>query len=338
MVLIILGVIAVVAGVGVGGYFLYQNFADDLGGSWPEPAAFQGPARVPRFTLEQTVTVRVAGITDRDVMDAVSEGLGSIVDPGQGKTTTSNVQGDRATFTVAPVSDPDAFAKKITCGTVKKVRGRTITMVANARPEQRAGASPAPADVIGRAIADLKAPEPHRRIEALMRLKDMKPTPERSQGVVTALEAFLSTANFGERRFAEEAIAVWATSENVPLLIQLLDDRGKDSLGHQPIIEALRRLKDERAIEPLAERLGNFFDRKEAGEALKAFGPAAEKAVLKQIHHSDSQVQMIVCEILAAIGTAESLPILEAVAAGRDQLVVPKARDAIRVIKARNKG
>jgi hypothetical protein len=117
-----------------------------------------------------------------------------------------------------------------------------------------------------------------------------------------------------------------------------LDDHGKQTLGHKPLIGALCRLKDDRAIEPLAERLGDFFDRRDAGEALKVFGLAAEKAVLRQIHHSDPQVKATVCEILAAIGTAESLPVLEAVAAGRDRLVVPKAQEAIRVIKARNKG
>jgi HEAT repeat protein len=98
---------------------------------------------------------------------------------------------------------------------------------------------------------------------------------------------------------------------------------------------ALGRLKDERAIEPVAERLEEFFDRHDAAEALQAIGPAAEKAVIKRLHHRDMRVREAAIEIIQVIGTSESIPALEKVVAENDFFLTDTAKEAIQTIKAR---
>jgi HEAT repeat protein len=70
-------------------------------------------------------------------------------------------------------------------------------------------------------------------------------------------------------------------------------------------MEALGRLKDERAIAPLAARLPDFFDRGAAGRALEGFGPAAEKEVLKYAFHKDGGCRDEARRLLKLCGTKE---------------------------------
>jgi HEAT repeat protein len=116
--------------------------------------------------------------------------------------------------------------------------------------------------------------------------------------------------------------------------------KDKDTRGDA--MKALGRLKDERAAEPIAERLEDFFDRHGAEEALKQMGLVAEKAVLARLDHPDWQVRIAVCDVLGVIGTRQSIPPLEkVVAAGKDpfsgqnHFVAKKAEEAIKAIKAR---
>jgi HEAT repeat protein len=124
-----------------------------------------------------------------------------------------------------------------------------------------------------------------------------------------------------------------ATEETVPELIEYVTTgpltyrrRGLSILG---------RIKDERAIVPVAELLLDRTSRSYAAECLKQFGPAAEETVLIGLKHPDSRVVVECCEILAEIGTHESLDPLLRLTRHRDITLRSAAQKAGQTIIAR---
>jgi predicted Zn finger-like uncharacterized protein len=197
--------------------------------------------------------------------------------------------------------------------------------------------APANADAVDKALFELKSSDPHKRREAARQLKDMLPDERRGE-VIQALGPLVNDSDFFTRKFAIEALGVWGNKDAVPILLKAMQD--KQTRGD--VMKALGHLKDERAAEPLAARLEDFFDQHFAEEALKEMGTIAEKAVLARLNHHDLQVRMAVCRVLAAIGTNQSIPALEkAVAAGKDpfagenHFVAMEAKRTIQAIKAR---
>jgi hypothetical protein len=191
-------------------------------------------------------------------------------------------------------------------------------------------------DAVTEAMASLNSHELGQRMMALTQLQHMRPN-ERRPEVARALEALLNDPDLFVRKHAVDALAVWGSKENVPALIQILNE-SKDfqaTLVRHAAIEALGGFKDERAAEPLAACLEELHDRHSAGKALQKLGPAAEKAVLQRLTHHDWQVRMAACEALQAIGTKNSLADLEKVSAENHPLVTRKAREAIQAIKRR---
>lgn len=192
-------------------------------------------------------------------------------------------------------------------------------------------------DAVSRALQQLKSADPNKRREAARKLKDMLPDERRAE-VFKALEPLLNDTDIFTRKFATEAIGVWANKDAVPILLKAMQDR---DTRHEAM-KALGRLKDERAAEPIAARLEVLMDMHSAEEALIQMGPIAEKSVLARLNSADVHVRMTVCRILDEIGTKQSIPALEKViAAGKDpfsglnHLVAMRAEQTIRVIKAR---
>lgn len=85
----------------------------------------------------------------------------------------------------------------------------------------------------------------------------------------------------------------------------------------------------------MAGRLSDFLDRPKAARALTAMGPLAEKAVVPLVGKGDPPTRMAACGVLAAVGTPESLPALEAAARDPDRNVARAAADAVLAIKGR---
>ncbi len=311
-----------------GGLLAWFAWSHDLipglgdSGGWPEPSLAGGPmAATPRESL---VTLHISG-ADEATREAIQDQLPALVDGGRAYALTSQMQGDRLTVVVAPVQDPGAFAKKINFGTVRRVRGRTITLVA-----QKVAGLPPDADPVTKALHDLKSPSPFRRAEAAERLKDMIPDGRRAQ-VAAALEPLMNDPHWVARDAAIEAMGVWGSGDNVPALLRAMNHRE----SRRAAMKALGRLKDERAAEPLASRLEDFADQHTAAEALMAMGPVAEKAVRQRLNHHDQFVRSEVCRVLKVIGTRDSLPALRAVVAENDFFVSGEASAAVRAITAR---
>jgi predicted Zn finger-like uncharacterized protein len=293
--------------------------------SWP---TLNAPLGAP-----DSVVLHISGVVDDNTQEAVSDRLQAIAQGGGNSNMASTRQGDRMTVWLTPVHDVEALSRMIDFGTVESVDGNTITVSA-----RKAEGPPANADVVTKALHQLKSPVAHRRLEAVRKLKEMLPDEKHRAEVVKALEPLMNDKDHFTRQFAIEAIGVWGNKDAVPLLLNAMREKETRTVA----MNALGRIKDERAAEPIADRLEDFFDRHEAAEALKRMGPIAEKAVLAHLNHHEWMVQQVVCDILAAIGTKQSIPALEkVVAAGKDpfsgekHLAANFAQQAIRAIKAR---
>jgi S1-C subfamily serine protease len=144
----------------------------------------------------------------------------------------------------------------------------------------------------------------------------------------------LKESDAGIQVQAVKALARWATKDSIEPLIQFVDATGDDSVRNTAL-EALGKLKDPRAIETIVEYLPKGSARQKASWALKNFGPVAEDKVAAALAHKNKDVRREACLILKAIGTAKSLPALEAALNDESRPVSEAAEDAIRVIKKR---
>jgi hypothetical protein len=181
------------------------------------------------------------------------------------------------------------------------------------QPQGPAQQAPPPPRITGdleidKALADvLNERDLSRRSFGANRLAELKPDAPGRDPAVRAVVAdklanlAVSNSPFGPGE-AVAALEVWATPKEVPALIQCF-------------------------------RKGIRRDR--AARALRTVGPAAEKAVLELVTDQDVGVRMDAVEILKDIGTEQSLPTLQRLAAGNDIFTKRHARDAVAAIKAR---
>jgi hypothetical protein len=94
---------------------------------WPEPPPLAGGNYAPN----ETVILHISGIDGQDSYDAISKWLPTICDDPPHRAYIATASGDRMIGRLAPVNDPQAFAKRVTFGQVILVAGRTVTIVAH---------------------------------------------------------------------------------------------------------------------------------------------------------------------------------------------------------------
>ncbi|CAK9105615.1 Uncharacterized protein SCF082_LOCUS49223 [Durusdinium trenchii] len=136
------------------------------------------------------------------------------------------------------------------------------------------------------------------------------------------------------RMNAAKALVNWGTIEEVPLLIESLED----SFFAVPLAaqEALGRLGDERAVPPLVARVRELRSRAGAVQALKSIGAPAEQGVQQLLDDDEWTVRFEACKLLAEIGTEKSLPLLEDLAESDANGVVKRfAENAVKEIRGR---
>ena len=132
---------------------------------------------------------------------------------------------------------------------------------------------------------------------------------------------------------------MWCAPENVPALIQaLIDD---DPAVPPAALEALGKLQDQRAVEPIARLLRNKKHRPQAVQALAGLGNVAEDAALRLLAESDADMRYDACKVLKTVGGSKSIEPLDAIGRSDDnrilRLVANEALDAIRAREEREK-
>lgn len=136
----------------------------------------------------------------------------------------------------------------------------------------------------------------------------------RQDEVARALLPLLGDSNNQVRLAAVKALATWATRDQAPALLDVLnDDELSAGERRQIAIQTLGRLKDDRAIDPLAQRLTHFFDREHAAKALQDMGPVAEGAVVKFYHHPDNATRESARRILKSYQTKEDVILIQSI-------------------------
>jgi hypothetical protein len=290
-------------------------------GPWPVPMM---PGHI-QMDPAQTVTLHIAGVPDRATEEGIRDRAGALLTAPQGGATVGASEGGRMTLLVCPVADPEAYARKIDFGDVRSVQGRVITLTAH-----KLEGPPDNADEVSRSLFYLKSPNMGRRWEAAGKLSRAPPDHRRPQ-VARALEACINDPDPNVRRDVLDALGSWGTPESVPLLIKgiTVPETGDHA------VRALGKLKDPRAIEPLAAAVPIPFLRHEANVALKEFGTAAEKPVLKLLDHPERDVRFEACDILKVCGTPASIRALAKQAEDPDPGLSRCAKDAIQAINGR---
>jgi predicted Zn finger-like uncharacterized protein len=188
---------------------------------------------------------------------------------------------------------------------------------------------PVNADPITRAVAQLKSDDIFAQSRAAQELARTKVEEGRRAEVVQALKGVIDNRRpLIPRREAVRPLAAWGTKADTPYLVRLLDDDEHGVVEETFIV--LGKFKDASAAQAIAEKFPQFHFRRQAGQALKDIGPAAEAAVVPLLNNPDHFVRIEACRILKAIGTtAISQPTLVQLAEGEDQGLAQEARNAL---------
>jgi hypothetical protein len=185
------------------------------------------------------------------------------------------------------------------------------------------------------ALHDLTVHDGVKPRAAALRLATAFPAEHRRAEVAHSLEPLTTDWDVFVRQSATQALSVWATEDNAPALIAVLQD--KDAYCRHWAMKGLANLKNERGAAAIAQRLTDLGDRHEAVAALAKMGPAAEQPAVGLLSHADDQIRVEACNILQAIGTPMSEPILRKIADEDKSPVVRRAAiAALQALKSRS--
>jgi S1-C subfamily serine protease/HEAT repeat protein len=184
------------------------------------------------------------------------------------------------------------------------------------------------------ALANLKSPDANRRREACRFLFDAAPIENKRGEVSRVLEKLANDKDMGVRSDVIKAMGVWGDKKIVDALIASLND---ESFGvRDELFEALSRLSPtEKAAEAIIPWLAKDSGR--AQKALRAIGPPAEGPLLRVVEQgTDLKIRQEACRLLKDVGTSQSVPILERLAAKKqDAEIGRRAAEAIKNITRR---
>ncbi len=139
-------------------------------------------------------------------------------------------------------------------------------------------------DELDKLLAALVSKSPSRAGAAALRLARVEPVEERRREVAEALEPLLSQGGVAAVA-AVEALGTWGGAEDVPKLIAMLDEG--NMVVRQAAITALGKHPDQRGAEAVARHMSSLQTRRQAGQALRSMGAAAEAAVAPLLDHAD---------------------------------------------------
>ncbi len=197
-----------------------------------------------------------------------------------------------------------------------------------AAPRKLAGAE------LEKFVADLKSPDLETRRSALRQFNGAE-VESPSDELIDLVAAMALDSDQFTRMTAANFLGTYGTTNQVPVLLKLLKD--SDWSVRQPAVKLLGRLKDERAIQPLADLVarGASMYGQDASSALINIGAPAEKSVIALLNERNADTQRQACNILQQIGTYDSLDSLQKLIGDSDQQVSQAAVDAVRAIKQR---
>jgi HEAT repeat protein len=178
-------------------------------------------------------------------------------------------------------------------------------------------------------LEDLGSNDGNKRKSACEWVARAPVDPSAQDRIAKALEGLLTDQDKTVRPLAMRALENWATKGSIVALTKALkDDAVRDSA-----MQALLKIKDEEVIPVLAANLGGR-ESDQVGRALISFGPRSERALWFPLERGDVMVRRKACELLAEVGTTDSVKILTRFAAVEKSLRnLPNAEAAQAAIK-----
>ncbi|MHB1425846.1 MAG: HEAT repeat domain-containing protein [Gemmataceae bacterium] len=266
-----------------------------------------------------------------------------------GKSAAFTIQGTEAIATLALIPPANSGFQIVAQVSYKSATGQTIhgeprilslnmatpppVVAGGGKPENPAhppAKAPRPertprGEELTKLLAELKSPDETVRQRAASVIQQAPPRQRRAE-VRRGLQELLTAADPATRAAGVLALAAFDPKDAAPSLAKLFAD---DSPAvRQVVARSLQELKDPRVAEAAAARLP--VEPLSVLQMLKAMGPAAEKAVLPYLADKHAGgTRFWAFDIIKEIGTAASLPALEAVQ-GPEALHARGARDAIR--------
>lgn len=148
-------------------------------------------------------------------------------------------------------------------------------------------------------VADLTSNEREQQREAARWLKDHVIVDEKLTPHVNA-QLIGQLSNREVRGDMAAALALWATSDNVPDLIEAAEaaDTAQDREAQRELVQLLAKLKDKRALPVLADYMAARHDVFAARNAFSAFGPEAAETVMQFANHPDGSLQHFARQLL----------------------------------------
>jgi hypothetical protein len=182
-------------------------------------------------------------------------------------------------------------------------------------------------------LRDLESHDEAVRMTAIQRFQ-VAEVDEVTPELLAAAVKLAASPNFPERVAAGRLLGRYGTTEQVPAMLKLV---AWSQPGNQrEVLDALARLKDPRAIGPLADSIarGNF-DSDYIVQVLRGFGPAAELAALSLFKERHTQTRRQACVLLGEVGTRKSAESLREMMLDPDEQIAQTAAQALRAIQQR---
>jgi HEAT repeat protein len=189
------------------------------------------------------------------------------------------------------------------------------------------------------AWSDARSDDARRRTTGLILLGNSVTVPEDKKADLLKLaERLKDDADLGTRQQAINVLAKYATKDQVPVLLKLME--GKADGQRANVIVALGRLKEEKAAPLIVKCLGEPTEHAVAVKALTDIGSASEKPLLEELKSSKKDFTRISCvRVLEKVGTKESISalvdILNDPGTARNRPLELEVRKAIDAIKKR---
>jgi hypothetical protein len=190
---------------------------------------------------------------------------------------------------------------------------------------------PPPPPTTEQLLAELRNPDMFRRMNAIDALKRAKVDDRRA--VAEALKEMINDPSLVLREKALAALPDFGGPEDAKEVIKVMESQGGTT--RWAAYDALAKLKGPVAAEALAGHLKDFGDRAFVRNALKAMGPDAEPFVRPYLEDGDWTLRVEACEVLAAVGTQDSVPALQKAAGDGNVNVSGAARSALLAIARR---
>lgn len=209
--------------------------------------------------------------------------------------------------------------------------------VARALGTRGSGPSDPPQPVGPEELAELvtrmRSPDPGIRAGSIARLHSaeiMQPTPD----LIAAAIELAGDRDLSLQHLAARLLGRYGSASELPVMFRLLATTQPGVRAD--LIEALRRLRDPRAIKVLADIVARgSYEADAAADVLAAYGPEAEDTGLDLLRHAHAQTRRLASILLGKVGGTRSVEPLMAQMLDQDQQVSQAAMESIRAIRSR---